>query len=306
MGYLKALFLGPLFFILYVNDLNNASILDAILFADDTNLFISHNDPVYLTTTLSIELNKLSTWFAANRLSLNLSKTNFMVFKPWQKRQSFEFQVSISEQPILRVSETMFLGVFVDENLTWKPHISLLASKLSKSIGIIHKSRFFLSTQSLRTLYNSMILPYLYYCSLAWGGTYKANLQRIVILQKRALRIVNNSTYDANTSPIFKELKLLKFHDIHSFQLGFFMFSLKNSTLPSKFNNLFLINSQIHNYNTRNAHLFRLPLCRTITRQFSIYFQGLKFYNSLNSTITALSSSASFKRKLKEFLLSTY
>ena len=101
-----------------------------------------------------------------------------------------------------------------------------------------------------------------------------------------------------------KELKLLKFHDIHLFQLGFFMFSLKNSTLPSKFNNLFLINSQIHNYNTRNAHLFRLPLCRTNTRQFSIYFQGPKFYNSLNSTITALSSSASFKRKLKEFLLS--
>ena len=98
-----------------------------------------------------------------------------------------------------------------------------------------------------------MILPYLYYCNLAWGGTYKANLQRIVILQKRALRIVNNST---NTSPIFKELKLLKFHDIHSFQLGFFIFSLKNSILPSKFNNLFQINSQIHDYNTRNATYF--------------------------------------------------
>ena len=252
----------------------------------------------------------MSTWFAANRLSLNLSETNFMVFKPWQKRQSFEFQVSINEQPILRVSETMFLGVFLDDNLTWKPHISLLASKLSKSIGIIHKSRFFsLNSISPYTLYNSMILPYLYYCNLAWGGTYEANLQRIivfVILQKHALRIVNNSTYDANTSPIFKELKLLKFHDIHSFQLGFFMFSLKNSTLPPKFNNLCLINSQIHNYNTRNAHSFRLPLCRTNTRQFSIYFQGPKFYNSLNSTITGSSSSASFKRKLKEFLLSTY
>ena len=102
-----------------------------------------------------------------------------------------------------------------------------------------------------------MILPYLYFCNLACGDTYKANLQRIVILQKLALRIVNNSTYDANTSPIFKELKLLKFHDIHSFQLGFFMFSLKNSTLPSKLNNLFLKNSQIQNYNTRNAHSFR-------------------------------------------------
>ena len=109
-----------------------------------------------------------------------------------------------------------------DNQMCYGNLTSLVASKLSKSIGIIHKSRFFLSTQSLRTLYNSMILPYLYYCNLAWGGTYKTDLQRIVILQKRALRIVNNSTYDANTSPIFKELKLLKFHDIYLFQLGFF------------------------------------------------------------------------------------
>ena len=76
---------------------------------------------------------KSSNWFAANRLSLNLSKTNFMVFKPWQKKQSFEFQVSMNEQSIIRVSETIFVGVFLDDNLTWKPHISLLASKLSKS-----------------------------------------------------------------------------------------------------------------------------------------------------------------------------
>ena len=150
-----------------------------------------------------------------------------MVFKPRQKKQLFEFHVSIDEQPIPRVSETMFLGVFVDDNLSWKSHISLLASKLSKSIGIIHKSRFFLSTHSLRTLYNSMILPYLYYCNLAWCGTYKTNLQRIVILQKRVVRIVNNSTYDANTGPIFKKLELLKLHDIHLFQLGFLCFLLR-------------------------------------------------------------------------------
>ena len=96
---------------------------------------LPHNDPVYLISTLNRELNKLSTWFAANQLSLNLTKTNFVAFKSWQK--------NINEQPILRVSEMMFLIVFLDDNLTWKSHISLVASKLSKSIGIIHKSRIF-------------------------------------------------------------------------------------------------------------------------------------------------------------------
>ena len=83
--------LGPLFFILYVNDLNNAPLLDVILFADDTNLFISHNDPGYLNDTLNSELNNLPSWFAANRLSLNLCKTNFRVFKPRQKNSCLNF-----------------------------------------------------------------------------------------------------------------------------------------------------------------------------------------------------------------------
>ena len=143
VGCLKAQFLVPYSSSFTLMILHNVSLLDVILFADDTNLFISHNDPGYLNDTLNSELNNLSTWFAANRLSLNLSKTNFMVFKPRQKKQLFEFHVSIDEQPIPRVSEAMFLGVFVDDNLSWKSHISLLASKLSKSIGIIHKSRFF-------------------------------------------------------------------------------------------------------------------------------------------------------------------
>ena len=93
-------------------------------------------------------------------------------------------------------------------------------------------------------------------------------------------KIVSNFTYIAHTGPTFNELKLLKFYDIHSFQLGTLMFSFENSTLPSKFNNFFLLNSQIHNYNTRNAQSFRLPLCRTNTRKFSIYFQGPNFLSS--------------------------
>ena len=159
--------LGPLFFILYVSDLNNASLLDVILFADDTNLFISHNNPIYLNDTLNSELN---TWFATNRLSLNLSNINFILFKPRQKKQLFEFHVSINEQPIPRVSETMFLGVFVDDNLSWKSHISLLASKLSKSIGIMHKSRFFSlnSFSSNFVQFNDTSILILLQSSLGW------------------------------------------------------------------------------------------------------------------------------------------
>ena len=155
-----------------------------------------------------------------------------MEFKPRQKKHSSNFSVVINERTIAQVNETVFLGVVLDENLTWKSHISSLAIKISKSIGIIFRSSFFLSTSSLRMLYNSMILPYLNYCNLVWGSAYKSNLQRIVILQKRVIRIVDKSYYNAHTEPIFKKLNLLKFQDIHLLHLGQFMFSFKNSILP--------------------------------------------------------------------------
>ena len=109
--------LGPLFFLLYINDLNNVSTLvELSLFADDTNLFMSHTDPVYLAASLSSELNKLSTWFKANKHSLNLKKTNFMLFKPRRKSYHFPMQICINEQRIEQVEETVFLGVILDEH----------------------------------------------------------------------------------------------------------------------------------------------------------------------------------------------
>jgi len=135
------------------------------------------------------------------------------------KKSSSDFNVVINETTIAQVNETVFLGVVLDNNLTWKSHIATcsLAVKISKSIGIIFRSSFSLSTPSLRLLYNAMILPYLNYCNLVWGSTYKTNLQRITILQKRVIRMMNKSYYNAHTEPIFKKLLLLKFLDNYSF-----------------------------------------------------------------------------------------
>ena len=124
-----------------------------ILFADDTNVFLSHKDPDCLVNQLNTELNKLSIWFKVNKLPLNLKKTKFMVFKPRQKRTSHIIQLLINGQQIDQVKETVFLGVVIDENLNWKSEISHVANKVSKSIGIIHKSSFYLLTKSSQVLY---------------------------------------------------------------------------------------------------------------------------------------------------------
>ena len=123
---------------------------------------------------------------------------------------------------------------------------------------------------------------------------------------KRVIRIVNKSNYDAHTDPIFKNLNLLKFHDIHLVQLGQFMFAFKISIVPRKFENIFTRNNQIHSYNTRYANSFRLPLCRTNIRQFSVFYKGPKFFNSLSPEITqALHLSHPLEKHPKHRLLAT-
>ena len=132
----------------------------------------------------------MSIWLRANKLSLNLEKTKFMVFKPSQKRTSHDIQLLMNNYKLDQVKETVFLGVILDENLNWKSEISHAANKVSKSIGIIRKSKFYLSTKSLRTLYFSLVYPSFFYCNLIWASTYKPNLVRLEILQKRVVRTI--------------------------------------------------------------------------------------------------------------------
>ena len=299
--------LGTLFFLLYINDIVNASTaLQLIVFADNTNVFLSGKDPDYLINQWNIELNKLSVWFRVNKLSLNLKKTKFIVFKPNQKRRSYIFQILINKQQIDQVKETVFLGVIINENVTWKSEISHVANKVSKSIGMIQKSSFYLSSYSLRILYFSLVYPYFFYCNIVWASTYKTNLVRLVKLQKRAVRIIDKSHFNAHSDPIFKKLGILKFHDLNLLQLGQFMFSYQIRTLPPKLASKFTLNSQIHTYYSRNSDAFHLPFCRTNIKQFSVFYQGPKFYNSLDIDIINFSSTASFKKALKSFFFNNY
>ena len=151
---------------------------------------MSHKDADSLVDILNTELNKLSIWLGANRLSLNIKGTKFMVCKPSQKRSSVKIQLLTNCHKLDQVKEIVFLGVMLDENLNWKSEISHVANKASKSVGIIRKSSFYLSTKSLRTLYFSLVYPYFFYCNLVWASTYRTNLSRLVILQKRVVRTI--------------------------------------------------------------------------------------------------------------------
>ena len=118
-----------------------------------------------------------------------------------------------------------FLGVFIDEHLTWKPHITYICKKISKSIGIMFRSRFLLSETTKKSLYYTLIYFYLTYCATVWSSTYVTHVNRIFVLQKPAVRIIRNPDFHAHSEPLFFHLKILAIYNINSFYAAQFVFS---------------------------------------------------------------------------------
>ena len=137
-----------------------------------------------------------------------------------------------------------------------------------------------------------------------WGSTYQSNLSRVFILQKKIIRIISKVSFDSHTSVLFKEQGILKFFDIYFYQIGKFMYLFKKGLLPNYFRNMFTLASQLHSHYTKNCNLYYISPCRTNIRNFSIRFQGPKFFNSLSPEIQNSESIRLFGKRLKKFLLS--
>ena len=194
--------LGPLSFLVYINDLCNVckSTLP-ILFADDTNLFKSSQDISIIENVLNEELKNISLWLKVNKLSLNVKKTHFIVFT---KRKKFNESIKllIDNQTIEEARSKKFLGVIIDKKITWKDHINYLAGKVSRAIGMMVKAKKYLGKEALLTLYYSFVYPYLTYCNHIWGATYISNLKKLIKLQNRIVMVIFNVKYRENADPL--------------------------------------------------------------------------------------------------------
>ena len=175
--------LGPLLFLIYINDIYYSSDkMTFSLFADDTNLLYADKNLRSLENVVNTELFKIYNWLTANKLSLNIKKSNFIIFHSYQKRLDYAVDLKLYDShPNTFVSLApknyfKYLGVFMDSNLTWKYHIEYIASNLSKRIGIISRLRHFVPVSTLICIYNSLMLPYLTYGVIVWGRAAKCHI----------------------------------------------------------------------------------------------------------------------------------
>ena len=300
--------LGPVLFLLYINDFHHCSnFFDFHLFADDTNLFCKHKNLTSLQASINSELSNVNSWLCANKLSLNIDKTSFVIFHPPQRKVTFNFHLTLNGKKLQQDSCIKYLGILIDSNLSWKPQIASIAKKTKRSIGILSKLRHYVNSDILTNLYYSLIYPFLTYGITIWGNTYPTTLQPLYILQKKAVRIMTFSSFDEHSTPLFRLLAIIKLSDLVTLHIALFMYKFHNKLLPSYFDTFFNSVLNIHNYNTRSAanQSYYLPRARTNYGIFNIRFQGPKVWNSLELDIKSTSFSK-FKENLKKEFLYKY
>ena len=292
--------LGPLLFILYINDIVNVSDkLKLILFADDTSVFMSFNDTHNMQLKFAHELNKLVDWFHVNKLILNQNKTNFMIFTNRHVNVN-NVAINVKDKQIQRVSSTTFLGVAIDDKLSWNDHIGIVCNKVSKNLAVLNKMKSF-HKNILRMLYNALIAPHLNYCLPIWGNSSDRNNHILFKLQKRAVRIISHSPYRAHTKPLFSRLHIFNIYEMFKFQVAIFMYSCHNNQLPVSLLECFRLNKSIHEHNTRSANNFHLPHVRTSLHKKSLFFIGPQIWNQLPERIRISQSLDVFKRRYKGY-----
>lgn len=287
--------LGPLLFLIYINDIVKCtSLFNVISYADDTTLTSTINQfggsTPNLSTRINKELMKVQNWLLVNKLALNIEKTKYMIFHKPNKKIPKLF-LKVNDVNIDKVSDFTFLGLTIDENITWKAQILKVGGKIAKVTGIMSRLKNFIPSNILLNIYNALILPHLNYSLLAWGY---GNTNRIFKLQKRAIRIICNARHKSHTQQLFASLNLLTIDDIFlRLQLKFY-YQLQHQSLPAYFDSFSVQRHEdVHTHNTRHktdvrpltGKKYTLQRIRcsiiTILRSISNSNSNSKFYNQV-------------------------
>ena len=294
--------LSPLLFLVFINDLVNCSrVLNFNLFADDTCISLKNSNLNNLYNTLNRELVKVNNWISANKLALNISKTVYLLFSG--KRAISELPILyLNNEPIQRQHSTKFLGLILDERLSWNAHAQHVNGKVSRLAGIFYRIRNFLPSHALKTIYYALFQSQLQYGIVFWSGVNKTKFDQIFRVQKKIIRFITNSDRLAHTTPLFKDLAILKLDDLRKLEMAKFVFNDVGG--PNFFN--FTVQSSIHSYNTRNQSSIRLPQPRSNTLLRSVFYEGIKIFNGLDPDIKSSNTAAAFKIKLKSSLIANY
>ena len=214
------------------------------------------------------------------------------------------YLISIDGFTIKRTKVVKYLGLVVDDALTWSQHIDYISTKIARGVGILKRTRSFLPKQSLLTLYQSMTEPYFNYFSIMWGKCNETLLDRLQTLQNRAARVIANVSYEAaDHNSLLCDYGWLNVHNLILLDLGVFMYKTQKGLAPDVLHDLYHSVTELHSYNTRSANKGNLQIPLTNLRAGDKAISGARIWNDTLNSVKQAQSLDVFKRVLKEYLI---
>ena len=261
-----------------------------------------------LYQTANIELVKLADWFRANKLTLNTSKTKYILFRDKNFSVDFrKFQLKIDEEKIERIGKGChdesfkFVGLNLDEFLNWDHHIKSVINKANSATFALSKLKNFLPDYIKCTIYNSLFKSHIDYGSIVWGNSKCPELGRLQKIQKRAMRYISNSKITAHSDPLFTKYKILKFNDLVEMNQAIFMYKYVYSKLPPSFKNHF---RKLANFDRSLS--FRVDITKRSNLKTFPTYSLPKVWNNLSLELKRSRSLHTFKLALKKSFLGKY
>ena len=294
--------LGPLLFILYINDMFDCSLFDCILFANDAALIVSAKTLKKLTKLLKHQSKVFFDWLISNKLTLNYKKTKYMIFqkKGLSKQVLKKVNLNINKNNIKQVSIFKYLGVYLDNKLSWQDHIQSLQTKIAKFTGLVYKIRNFAPRKVLMMLYDALVGSYLRYGIRAWGSSSPHLKSTLQTAQNKAVRALLFLPHMSNVSSRFTELRILNVENLYEHEVAKLLHSVHHNYCPSAFSNFFEISSHTHSTRLRQNSSFSLIKPKSEFGKKSLKFAGVKIWFKLPSNLKEVSEPSKFNLAFKK------
>ena len=303
--------LGPLLFLIYINDLYKSLVYSkAYHFADDTNLLVISKSQKQLQKHMNIDLKLLYKWLIANKISLNCAKTELIIFKLNQFERKFELKIKVNGHKIMPTNNLKYLGVTIDDRLTGEYHCKLLTGKLTRANGMLSKVRHYVSNIELKSIFHAIFTSHLNYGCQIWGLENTIQVKQVGKLQNKAMRIINFQEFQAPANPLYVKCEVLKLCDMVKLNNCLFVHDYLNNALPVCFTDFFeKLTLRYTSIITRNSSLGALyvPSVRTSSSGIqSITFRSIQCWNQIskahNIDLSNVSRS-SLKILLKQYFI---
>ena len=294
--------LGPLLFILYINDIFDCSLFDCVLFADDAALIIHAKSLKQLKKLLKTQSKVFFDWLVLNKLTLNYGKTKYMIFqkKGISHRLLKKINLNINKNNIKQVEIFEYLGVYVDNKLSWQNHVQNLQTKLAKFTGLVYKIRNFVPRKIIMMIYNALVGSYLRYAIRAWGSCSPHLKNTLQAAQNKAIRALMFLPYTSNVQACFSDLKILNVDHVFEHETAKLIHSVIYNYNPPAFSDFFMLSTHRYSTRLRENSCFSIMKPKTESGKRSLKFFGVKLWIRLPLSLKEISEPGKFNIEFKK------